>query len=196
MTTKFEPTSMTVRSWLLARQTGDILRTCTDQLFRKYDITTEQYEVLVTVKYQGDRVNISDIASWLRRSTNSVSMIVDRMVKAGLVRRVRDKKDRRVVYVGITSKGQNILEAASPACWETIKELLSPLSHDDRRTFVNSLEMINYKALEYLNPGKDIEKMVRNRAERHARLMERMPEYAWISVPEPKRLGGKKRKTA
>jgi len=166
-----------------------------DQLFRKYDITTEQYEVLVSVKYLGDRVNITDIAKWLRRSTNSVSMIVDRMVKVGLVTRKRDRSDRRVVYVAITSKGENILELASPACWETIKELLSPLSHEDKRTFVSLLDMINYKALEYLNPGEDIREMVRNRDERHARLMERVPEYAWTDISEAKRRGGKKRKT-
>ena len=195
MTVNFNPTNVTVKSWLLARQTGDVLRTCMDKLFTKYNITTERYEVLVSIKYLGNRVNISDIANWLRRSTNSVSMIVDRMVKAGLVKRLRDKKDRRVVYIVITSKGENILEAASPACWETIKELLSPLSYEDRRTFVSLLEMVNYKALEYLNPGEDIEEMVRNRAERHARVMERMPEYAWIAVPEAKRQGGKKAKT-
>jgi len=166
-----------------------------DQLFRKYNISTEQYEVLVSIKYLSDRVNITDIASWLRRSTNSVSMIVDRMVKAGLVRRIRDKSDRRVVYVVITSKGENILELASPACWETIKEILSPLSYEDRRTFVSLFEMVNYKALEYLNPGEDIEEMVRNRAERHAKLMERLPPYARITTPEAKCQRGEKGKT-
>jgi len=195
MTTKFESTNMTVKSWLLARQTGDVLRTCMDQLFRKYNITTEQYEVLVSVKYLGDRVNMTDIAKWLRRSTNSISMIVDRMVKAGLVTRKRDRSDRRVVYVVITSKGENIIELASPACWETIKELLSPLSHEDRHTFVNLLEMVNYKALEYLYPTEDIEEMVRDRNERYVRLMERVPEYALVTIPEAKRQGGKKGKT-
>jgi DNA-binding MarR family transcriptional regulator len=195
MTVNFESTNVTVKLWLLAFQTGDVLRTCMNQLFSKYNITTEQYDVLVSIKYLGDRVNVTDVASWLKRSTNSISMIADRMVKAGLVRRVRAKSDRRVVYVVITSKGENILELASPACWETIKEILSPLSYEDRRTFVSLFEMVNYKALEYLNPGEDIEEMVRNRAERHAKLMERLPPYAWITTPEAKRQGGKKGKT-
>jgi len=195
MTVNFDPTDVTVKLWLLAFQTSDMLRACTEKLFSKYNITTEQYDVLVSAKYLGDRVNITDIASWLIRSTNSVSMIVDRMVKAGLVRRKRDKSDRRVVYVTITSKGENILELANPACWETILEILSPLSDEDRRTFVSLFEMVNYKALEYLNPGEDIEEMVRNRAERHAKLMERVPPYARSTIPEAKRQGGEKRKT-
>ena len=189
-------TDVTVKLWLLAFQTSDVLRTCTDQLFMEYNITSEQYDVLASVKYLGDRVNITDIATWLRRSTNSVSMLVDRMVKAGLVRRIRDKTDRRVVNVVLTSKGQNILELSSPGCWEFIKEILSPLSYEDRRTFVSLFEMINRKALEYLNPGKDIEEIIRDRAERHAKLMKRVPAYTWIRTPEAKHRGGKKGKTS
>ena len=152
----FNPTDVTVKLWLLAFKTSDMLRACMEQLFSKYHITTEQYAVLVSTKYLGDSVNITDIASFLIRSTNSISMIIDRMVKAGLVRRKRDRSDRRVVYVTITSKAENILELANPVCWETIKELLSPLSYEDRCTFISLFEMVNYKALQYLNPGEDI----------------------------------------
>ena len=189
-------TDVTVRLWLLAFQTSDVLRTCTDQLFKEYNITSEQYNVFASVKYLGDRVNITDIATFLRRSTNSVSMLVDRMVKAGLVRRVRDRVDRRVVYVVLTSKAENILELSSPGLWEFIKEILSPLSYEDRRTFVSLFEMINRKALEYLNPGKDIEEIIKDRAERHAELMKRVPAYTWIKTPEAKHRGGKKGKTS
>jgi len=195
MTVNINPTDITVKSWLLARQTGDLLRNCMDQLFREYSITTEQYEVLVSTKYLSNRVKITDIARWLRRSTNSVSMIIDRMVKAGLVKRIRDRSDRRIVYVVITSKAENILELASPVCWETIKEILSPLSYEDRRTFVRLFEMVHYKALEYLNPGEDIEEIFKDRAESHARLMKQVPPYAQITVHETKPQGGKKRKT-
>jgi DNA-binding MarR family transcriptional regulator len=188
-------TDVTVRLWLFAFQTSDVLRMCTEQLFSEYHITTEQYDVLVSVKYLGDRVNITDIATWLRRSTNSISMLVDRMVKAGLVKRVRDRVDRRVVYVVLSSKGKNALELASPGCWELIKEFLSPLSYEDRRTFISLFEVINRKALEYLNPGKDVEKIMAENSKRHAEVMKRLPPYAWMTTPQAKGQGGKKGKT-
>jgi DNA-binding MarR family transcriptional regulator len=190
---KFDYTNATVRLWLLAFQTGDLLKMCTERLFSEYDITTEKYDVLVSVKYLGDRVNITDVAGWLRRSTNSISMLVDRMVKAGLVRRVRDKRDRRVVYVSVTSKGEHILELANPGCWEVIKAILSPLSYEDRRTFLSLFDVINRQALQYLNPGEDIQGMMKKREDLHAELMKRLPPYAWMTVSEPKRQGGKKK---
>jgi DNA-binding MarR family transcriptional regulator len=189
----FDYTNATVRLWLLAFQTGDLLRMCTERLFSEYDITTENYDLLVTVKYLGDRVNIVQIASWLRRSPNSISMLVDRMVKGGLVRRIRDRKDRRVVYVSITSKGEHILELANPGCWEVIKAILAPLSYEERRTFLSLFDVINRQALQYLNPGEDVQEMMKKREDLHAELMKRLPPYAWMSVSEPKHRGGKKK---
>jgi len=193
MKDKFDYTNATVRLWLLAKQTGDLLKMCTERLFSEYDITTEQYDVLVSVKYLGDRVNMVEIAGWLRRSPNTISNAVDRMVKAGLVRRVRDRIDRRLVYVSITSKGEHILELANPGCWEVIKAILSPLSYEDRRTLLNLFDVINRQALQYLNPGEDIQGMMKKREDLHAELMKRLPPYAWMTVSEPKRQRGKRK---
>lgn len=190
---KFDYTNATVRLWLLAFQTGDLLKMCTERLLSEYGISTETYDVLVTVKYLGDRVNMVEIAGWLRRSPNSISMIVDRMVKAGLVRRARDRSDRRLVYVSISSKGEHILELANPGCWEVIKAILSPLSYEERRTFLSLFDVINRQALQYLNPGEDIRGMMKRREDLHAELMKRLPPYAWMTVSEPKRQGGKKK---
>ena len=195
MKANVDPASVTIGLWLYLFQISDVLMTCTDQLFSEYKITSEQYDVLVSVKYLGDRVNITDIATWLRRSTNSISMLVDRMVKAGLVRRVRDKSDRRVVYVIITSKGENILELVSPPCWEFIKEIMSPLTYEDRRTFLSLFKIVERKALEYLNPGMNIEEIIKDRDKHHAELMKRVPPYARVISAGAKRQGGKKGKT-
>jgi DNA-binding MarR family transcriptional regulator len=63
-----------------------------DQILAEHGLTMEQYLVLATVKYHDAPIRITDIARWLERSTNSITMIVDRMVKAGLLRRVRDRQ--------------------------------------------------------------------------------------------------------
>ena len=194
MAKKIEPTHLTLRMWLHARQISDILKMCLELAFMRYHITTEQYDVLVSVKFRTSRVRITDIADWLRRSPNSVSMLVDRMVKAGLVNRIRDKTDRRVVYVVLTNKGENILELTNPVCWETIMEILSPLSDEDRRTLLSLLETLDHKAYSYLNPGEDLEDLSRKRDKAYAELMSLLPEYVQPSNSKAKRQGGKKKK--
>jgi len=163
--------NLNLRLGRMVYQTYTRLKNCMDQIHKGQGLDMEQYLVLVTVKYHDAPVRITDIAQWVERKTNSVSMMVDRMVKAGLLRRVRDKSDRRVVNVFITSKGEDALKPANIAGREFIQQMMSPLSYEDARTFVSLFEMINYKLLEYLNPGADIEGMLKNDYERHAYLM-------------------------
>jgi len=195
MTINFEAENLVLRLWFLTHRTRDVLMRCEDQVFGEYDLTSEQYSVLVTIKYLQEPVKVTDIAHGLERSTNSVSMIVDRMVKAGLLTRKRDRSDRRVVNVFITSKGENALKPATVAGWNFIREILSPLSDEDRRAFVSLHETVKYKALQYLNPGLDIEEMRSNEITNQPDLMKRLAQYISTSMPQAKRQGGKKRKT-
>ena len=49
---------------------------------------------------------------------------------------------------------------------------MSPLSYEDKRTFVSLHEVVKYKALECLNPEADMEEMVRNAYHEPARSSE------------------------
>ncbi len=195
MTVNLESEHLVLRSWFLPHRTAELLRRCEDRIFGEYNLTTEQYTMLATIKYLDEPVRITDVARWAGRSPNSVSMIIDRMVKAGLVKRVRDRKDRRTVFLTITSKAEKALKPATQAGWEFIKEVMSPLSNEDKRTFISLHEMVKYKALEYLNPGVDIEEVKKNEITNQANLVERLFKYISSSTPEAKRQGGKKGKT-
>ena len=192
MTTNFEDGNLILRLWYVSHRTRALLKMCEEQIYGEYNLTMEQYAVLAAIKYIGSTARPTDIARWLGRSTNAVSMIVDRMVKAGLLRRVRDRSDRRVVNVSITSKAENALKPATRASWEFIQKITSPLSNEDKHTFVRVHEALRYEILKYLNPGANVEEMATNDDESHANFMERLIQYALSSTPEVKRQGGKK----
>jgi MarR family 2-MHQ and catechol resistance regulon transcriptional repressor len=143
-----------LRLWLLLRRVGDQLSVCQDLVYGKYGLTTEQFGVLASIKSRGP-LRPLDLAQILERSPNSMSMIVDRMVKAGLVRRTRDRKDRRAVFVSMTDKGRQAVEPAVPAGWDFIHRVVSPLSHDDRRSLADMLETVKCELVSHLNPEMD-----------------------------------------
>jgi len=149
-----EQENTVLRLRLLLRRVGDALALCQDSLYSKYGLTSEQFGVLASIKSRGP-LRPSDLASILERSPNSMSMLIDRMVKAGLVRRTRDRKDRRVVTVSSTDKGKTAVEPAILAGWELIHEILSPVSYDDQRALANTLETIKCELVGYLNPEMD-----------------------------------------
>ena len=194
MPIKFEFENPDKRAWILLRQVHNLVLKCEDQVFYKHGLTTEQHGVLMAIKHIDGPVRITDIARWLDRSVNSVSMIIDRMVKAGLVRRARDRKDRRTVFVTVTSNAEKAYVLASVAGWELIQEILSPLSDEDKRNLISLLETLRDKTYDYLGAGGVVEEVKRNEAENVARIMEQAAEYKSSSTPEAKRQGGKKKK--
>ena len=162
MPAKSKSENTVLRVWLLLHRVRDTLTLCEDSVFGKYGLTMEQFGVLATVKGSGGSLRPSDLALLLERSPNSVSMLVDRMVKAGLVKRTRDRKDRRVVNVALISKGENALRPAAPAGWELAQKILSPLSDKELRVLADLLEAVKCECLAHLNPETDMAKIVKN----------------------------------
>jgi DNA-binding MarR family transcriptional regulator len=193
MTVDVKSQNLVLRLWFLMHRDYRLLVNCEDQIYGEKGLTMEQFSVLATIKYIGRPVRPTDIAQWMGRGPNTISMLVDRMVKAGLVRRTRDRIDRRVVHVVATSKGENALELAIPASWEFIQRIMLPLSEADRHTFARLLEALRYETLNYLNPGEDIEAMVVDDDKSHAKMMERLFHDALLSTPQAKRQDGKKK---
>jgi DNA-binding MarR family transcriptional regulator len=186
--------STVLRLWLLLPRVGDALNLCQDLVFSKYGITTEQWRVLACIKSRGPLRPV-EIASLLERAPNSMSMLVDRMVKAGLVRRTRDRKDRRAVFVSMTDKGKEAVEPAVPAGWDFINRLLSPLSHDDQLALADMLETIKCELTSYLNPEMDMAQIIKNSFTRDPGLYKRMLKNALPPGYQAKRKGEGKRKT-
>jgi DNA-binding MarR family transcriptional regulator len=154
----------------------------------------EQFSLLGAVKGWGGSLRPSDLAAILERSPNSVSMLVDRMVKAGLVRRTRDKKDRRVVNVTLTSKGEDALKPAVPVGWEFIQRILSPISYKDKRTLASLLERIKCELIGYLSPGVDMAEIIKNSVTNQPDFYGRVEKNVFPPGSEAKRQGGKRRK--
>jgi MarR family 2-MHQ and catechol resistance regulon transcriptional repressor len=163
-----------LKAWLLCRQTYNLVLKCEDAVFAKVGLTTQQHAVLMAIKYIRNPVTPSDIAHWLDRNTNSISLIVDRMEKDGLVKRVRDLRDRRSLRLVMTSKGKEIFGQATMIGWVLVQEILSCLTEEDLETLGNLMERIRGKAFEYINPGKTIEVIKTNEAVAMPRFLAKM----------------------
>ena len=194
MPVKFKFGNLDKGAWALLRQAYNLILKCEDRVFAEYELTTEQHTVLMAIKNISGPVRVTDVARWLDRSVNSISMIIDRMVKAGLVRRVRDRKDRRTVFVTLTSKAETAYVPATAAGWKLIQEILSPLSDEDKRTLIRLLETLRDKTYDYLGSGGVVEEVRINETGNMSQFVKQATNYKSSSTAEAKRQGGKKKK--
>ena len=176
--------SADLKAWMLLRRTRDLAFYCEDRLFSEYGLTAEQYTVLVAIKYCDDPVRPTDIGRWVGHKVNTVSMIVDRMVKAGLLKRIRDLPDRREVRLVITSKGEQAFRPATPAAWSLVEDVMSSLSNEEKRILIKLLEKVRDKAVDRLGPDEDVRRTGSYDTTDLSRLMKRLRKYVSTSAPK------------
>lgn len=70
------------------------------------------YDVLVHVEEASQGVPMGEIANRILASKSGLTRLIDKMTKAGLLRRERPEGDRRVVLVFVTPEGTEKLHAA------------------------------------------------------------------------------------
>ena len=71
--------------------------------FKEMNLTAQQGILVGTLAHNGE-MKISDLSDKLSLSNSTVSGIVDRLEKQGIVERIRSEEDRRVVNVNVTSE--------------------------------------------------------------------------------------------
>ena len=173
MTVSTEQEKTVLRLLLLLSRTGDAFNLCLDLVSSRYGISNEQARLLSVIKSRGPMRPV-DIATVLERAPNSMSMLVDRMVKAGLVRRTRDRKDRRAVFVSLTNKGNEAVEPAIPAVWEFMNRFLSVVSYDEQRALADTLETLKCELYSYLNPEMDKAEIIKKSLTKDPNVYRRM----------------------
>lgn len=96
---------------------------------RQAGVTAVQHQLLLAVRGHPDPKGptIGELADYLYRRHHSAVGVVDRADAAGLVRRVEDPKDRRVVRVRLTDTGRKALRQLSETHIEELRRLAAHL---------------------------------------------------------------------
>jgi len=105
---------------------------------RQEGITPQQHLVLLMVRGHPayPRVTIGDIAERMQVKHHSASLLVDRTVRRGLLKRESDTGDRRRALVSLTDAGDDVLERITLANRAELSALESQLF---RNSFIESI---------------------------------------------------------
>ncbi len=113
----------------LVRASGSVVARTSRHLAAE-GLTLGQFGILETLLHVGP-LHQCDLARKHLQSGGNVTMIVDNLEKAGLVRRERHPGDRRYVLVSLTPAGRERIAALFPAHVRQIREQMDVLSADE-----------------------------------------------------------------
>ena len=87
-------------------------------------------------------MSLGDLAARTRTDQSSVSVVVTRLVEAGLVTRDRDERDARRLVLHLTRSGRALLQRAAPVAQEKLLTAFDQMPEEDRRRFADTFEEI------------------------------------------------------
>jgi len=91
---------------------------------------------------QQPQCSMRELAGFMKMGLSSLTGMVDRLVKQGLVERRRTEKDRRVVFVAITKKGRKIFKEIQNQRRATALHLFESLTAEERTTYLYIIEKL------------------------------------------------------
>src|SRR2546423_1148685 len=116
-------------------RTYDRLRALEDELFARFDLTPQQYNVLRLLRaVHPETVPTLTLADRLISRAPDITRMLDKLEQRGLVVRERMADNRRVVRIGITGGGLALLDEIARPLRECHARQLGHLSPADLKT--------------------------------------------------------------
>jgi DNA-binding MarR family transcriptional regulator len=115
-------------------RTYDRLRALEDELFARYDLTPQQYNALRLLRAQHPVTTPTlALANRLISRAPDITRLLDKLEHRGLVARERNAENRRVVHVGITAAGLELLREIAGPLRECHTRQLGHMKEEDLR---------------------------------------------------------------
>jgi len=132
--------SRETEAFLNLQRTEAVLSESAEEVLRREGLTLTLYNVLRILRGSKEPLPCSTVSRRMLTRVPDLTRIVDRLVKKGYVRRVRSKRDRRVVLLSPTAKGLAVMDAVDGPLEEAIRTGMSNLSQSELRTLIGLLE--------------------------------------------------------
>lgn len=111
-----------------------------DRALSGRQLTVPQASVIGLLGTTGLPMPVTRLARLMMQESQSATSLIDRMCAGGLVKRVKDPRDRRVVLVRLTDKGREMYEILKVTAPAFSDEMFSVLSNEERAILQDLLQ--------------------------------------------------------
>ena len=121
-------------------QAGELF---TKELNKQYQVSAPQLHCLLTL-YEHGPLPPSHIARYIMVKSSTVTGIIDRLEFKGLVSRLRNSPDRRVINIELTEAGKTLAQTAPFPIQQKIVDGLKKLPTDEIQQIVLGLSKLTH----------------------------------------------------
>ncbi len=153
MAVKYSPNDARIvesyRLFQLLRFTADAIHRAREYELKKFNLTPEQAGALVCILSLGNNATQAELSRWLFRLPNSITILINRMEKLGLVKKRPDKKRRNIIRLSLTKKGFEAYHHSIE--FQAFHPIIDVLPERKRQELSSLLQIIREKVFENLH---------------------------------------------
>ncbi len=107
-----------------------------------YNLTPEQWQILMTLWTSSKPVNQKEIVKDTLKDKHAVSRIISRLERDGWITKTQGEKDKRVTFIELTEKG-NVLKDEIPAKLSShFKDIWKDFEQDEKQSLRKTLKKL------------------------------------------------------
>ena len=114
-----------------------------EAFFQPFGLTSAQFNILNLLAVHDGRREQAALVDLLLVGKSSISIVLNRMVRDGLVKREEHPKDRRQVVLVLTPKGRALWRKISPPYEAGVNQVFGALPAQRRQNFLDDLKTLH-----------------------------------------------------
>jgi DNA-binding MarR family transcriptional regulator len=134
--------------WILLSRVYHMVAKLRNMEMNKQGILPVQAYMLFIIQAMGNATTPAELSRFVYQQRNSVSDILKRMEKQGLITKEKASKGNGRILVKMTEKGKKILQLSKQR--EHLHNVMSVLNEEKRRQLESLLELMRDRAIEEL----------------------------------------------
>jgi MarR family transcriptional regulator, 2-MHQ and catechol-resistance regulon repressor len=139
--------NLSLKAFVVLMKASKSLQEVTKDDISNHGMRMSDFEILEALYHKG-RLTVREVSEAVLINTGSITYVIDKLEKKGLLERSNCKDDRRVVYIQITDAGKDLMDTIFPEHQRVIEELFEGISEEEKETVVKVLKHVGRKASE------------------------------------------------
>lgn len=139
--------------WRCFLQTEVLISRARQRELSELGISTSIATVLDCVKKHGNNATATQLSRWTLRAPQSISGIIKRMEKQGLIRKRIDPQKKNTVRISLTEKAEKLYKEV--LLRKSIKKIMSCLTEEEAKRFESCLLKLRKNAIKNIKPKSE-----------------------------------------
>jgi DNA-binding MarR family transcriptional regulator len=126
-------------------RTSSLMQKLADRFFSRFGLTDVQFNILMILKdYGEDGASQQQLSEHLIVTKSNIVGLIDRLEKAGFVRRKAHPTDRRFNQIVLTREGEKLEARIENQYFKEVDTMMNVLTETQKNALIKAMEAIRY----------------------------------------------------